>query len=70
MVFITYDYFLSFDQITKTIIRIIKNNAVPTYAKKLSSGLGKKSRTRAPKGIIPKIIFVSTLIISLKYSSF
>jgi hypothetical protein len=63
MVLITCDYFFFFVLITKIIIITIKNNAVPTYAKKLSSGLGKKNRTRTAIKIIPKMILVNPFII-------
>ncbi len=55
MLFIICDYFFFFDQINKTIIRIKKNNAVPRYAKKLSSGLGKRNKTSVPIRIIKEI---------------
>jgi len=38
--------------INRKTIRIIKNNAVPAYARKLVSGLGKKNNTMSPIRII------------------
>jgi pantothenate kinase-related protein Tda10 len=41
-------YFVFLDLIINEIMRIIKNNAVPKYDKKLVSGSGKKNKTTNP----------------------
>jgi len=43
----------------KAIISITKNNAVPTYAKKLVSGSGKKNKVSKPTNTIAGIIYCS-----------
>ena len=48
----------------KKVIRIIKNNAVPRYARKLSSGLGKKNKVSNPMKIV---IIIIMLLIFINY---